>query len=265
LFEDLLGKKKPVIAMAHFPALPGSPEYDRSAGVDGLYEWVRADVEALVQNGVDAVMFGNEGDRPYLTEVSPVVPATMAAVISRVRQDYDFAFGVDILWDPIATIALAQATGALFAREVFTGVYASDMGLWDTGCGEAYRYKHNIGAEKLKLLYNIKAEFAAPVARRELGELARSVVFSSLADALCVSGPMTGEEAELAHLTTVKEAVPDTPVLANTGVTVDTVEQVLSTADGVVVGTSLKRDGSTWNPVDPERVARFMEAARRAR
>jgi hypothetical protein len=31
------------------------------------------------------------------------------------------------------------------------------------------------------------------------------------------------------------------------------------------VGTSLKVDGLTWNPVDPERAQRLMEAARTAR
>jgi len=210
-------------------------------------------------------MFGNEGDRPYLTKVSPVVPATMAAVIATVTSDFEIAFGVDVLWDPVAAIALGHATGACFVREVFTGVYASDMGLWDSSCGEAYRYKHNIGAKELKLFYNINAEFAAPLARRPLADVARSVVFSSLADALCVSGPMTGKSADINHILEVKAAVPDIPVLANTGVRIDTVKAVLGVADGAIVGTNLKQGGVTWNPVDSERVARFMEAAQQAR
>jgi predicted TIM-barrel enzyme len=35
----------------------------------------------------------------------------------------------------------------------------------------------------------------------------------------------------------------------------------LDIADGVIVGSDLKRDGYTWNPVDPERVERFIAAA----
>jgi predicted TIM-barrel enzyme len=36
---------------------------------------------------------------------------------------------------------------------------------------------------------------------------------------------------------------------------------MLALADGCVVGTSLKRDGSTWNEVDPVRVERLVAAA----
>jgi predicted TIM-barrel enzyme len=36
-------------------------------------------------------------------------------------------------------------------------------------------------------------------------------------------------------------------------------------ADGVIVGTGLKRDGYTWNPVDAERVRRFMDEVHAAR
>ena len=42
-------------------------------------------------------------------------------------------------------------------------------------------------------------------------------------------------------------------------------DEILAVADGLFVGTSLKRDGITWNPVDPERAERFMSAVGRAR
>ncbi len=41
--------KKPVIAMAHIPALPGTPRYDTTGGIARLIECVRADVTRLVQ------------------------------------------------------------------------------------------------------------------------------------------------------------------------------------------------------------------------
>ena len=56
-----------------------------------------------------------------------------------------------------------------------------------------------------------------------------------------------------------------TPVLANTGVRHATVAEVLEVADGCIVGSSLKVDGDTWKPVDPERAADFMARARAAR
>jgi hypothetical protein len=165
----------------------------------------------------------------------------------------------------MAAIAIAKATGGLWVREVMTGTYDSDMGLWSTQPGETVRYRKMIGAGHVRLLYNICAEFASPLGSRTLVDVARSVAFSAVPDALCVSGVRTGSEVALSDLQRVKEAVPDTVVLANTGTRVDNIAQQLSVADGAVVGTSLKIDGITWNAVDVERVRAFMAQARRAR
>jgi len=80
-----------------------------------------------------------------------------------------------------------------------------------------------------------------------------------------ITGPITGVPTSIGELRTVKDALPGTPVLASTGVTADTVGETLSIADGVIVGTHLKYDGVTWNPVDPERATTFMAAATKAR
>jgi predicted TIM-barrel enzyme len=84
-------------------------------------------------------------------------------------------------------------------------------------------------------------------------------VFSSLADVVCVSGPLTGQPVDRSDLEKVKAAVPGTPVFANTGVTIDNVTAILEVADGCIVGTHFKVAGNTWNAVDGERVKRFMD------
>ena len=62
-----------------------------------------------------------------------------------------------------------------------------------------------------------------------------------------------------------KATLPLVPGGEVAGVREDTVDEILAIADGVFVGTSLKRDGVTWNPVDPERAGRFMSAVHRVR
>ncbi|MBS7811874.1 BtpA/SgcQ family protein [Roseococcus pinisoli] len=254
----LTGLKKSVVAMAHLPPLPGSPLYDRAGGMARIQDLICRDIEALQEGGVDAIMFGNEGDRPYLLKSTPESLAAMAVCVAQILPTLRVPFGVNYLWDPVATVALAHATGARFAREVFTGVYDSDMGLWQPDAAAALRLRANLGSET-KLLFNINAEFAAPLGQRDTTAKARSVVFSSLADAICVSGPMTGETGDVSTLAAVKRAVGDVPVFANTGVNRDNITDIFRHADGVVVGTHLKRDGVTWNAVDPERVKRFMD------
>ncbi len=261
--KELFAQSKIVIGMVHLKALPGTPLYDEKAGMDSVILAAERDLAALQNGGVDGVMFCNENDRPYVLTAGSATVAAMSAVVGDLKSHIKVPFGVDILWDPQATISVACATGAAFAREVFTGTYASDMGLWSPDAGGALRHRRSIGASGVRLLFNINAEFAAPLGSRPLAEMARSVVFGSLPDALCVSGSMTGREVDLLAIEQVKHVAGNVPVFANTGVHPDNVEKYLAVADGAIVGTALKVDGVTWNPVDVSRVRALMDAARR--
>ena len=264
-FQKIFGKTKPVIAMVHFGPLPGAPLYNADGGLDALLEGCRKDLKALQDAGVDAVMFGNENDRPYEFKVDTASTATMAYVIGILRKDIKVPFGVNVLWDGMASVALAAATGAAFVREIYTGLYASDMGLWQTNAGEAQRYRSRLNRNDLGMFYNVSAEFASSLDPRSLPDRARSAVFSSVPDAILVSGAITGEAPAMSDLAAVKNVLPDTPVLANTGVKLATIAEVMKLSDGCIIGSSLKVDGNTWNPVDPHRAADFMAAARKAR
>jgi uncharacterized protein len=264
-FQRVFGKGKPVIAMVHLGALPGAPLYDADAGLAGLLAGARADLHALQAAGFDAIMFGNENDRPYEFKVDTASTATMAFLIGQLRAEITLPFGVNVLWDPQSTIALAAATGAAFVREIFTGSYASDMGPWTPDAASAMRYRNRMHRADMAMLYNVSAEFADSLDRRPLPDRARSAVFSSIPDAVLVSGQITGEAASLSDLEAVKRVLPQTPVMANTGVKHDTIAEVLAVADGCIVGSALKFDGQTWNAVDPKRAKDFMARVRSIR
>jgi uncharacterized protein len=264
-FVELFGVTKPVIVMAHLPALPGTPRYDAKLGIDGMVERVRADLRHLLDGGVDAVMFCNEDDRPYSFRADFEAVATMTRVITELRPS-DRPFGVDFLWDARAPLAIAQATGAAFIREVVTGVYESDMGLWAPDAAEIYRYRRQIDAEHVRIFANITPEFASPLGNRSIAQRAKSAIVSSLVDAILIAGPMAGAVPDPAWIKEAKDAVGDgVPVLLNTGARHSNIQEFLRMADGVIVGSSLKVDGHTWNPVDPERVRTLMDKVRQVR
>ncbi|HTA03491.1 MAG TPA: BtpA/SgcQ family protein [Streptosporangiaceae bacterium] len=263
-FEARFRTSKPVIAMVHFPGLPGRPRHDRSAGRARLLDVVGRDLEVLQDAGVDAVLFCNEADIPYQLKVGPEIPAAMAAVIGELHSTIRVPFGVNVLWDATASLAVARATGATFIREVLTGVYESDIGMISPALGEVAAYRETIGAGDVALFGNITPEFSSSIGTRSVAERARSASFLGL-DAILISGPEAGVPFAMSDLRAAKTAVPQTPVLANTGVQADRLAEILAIADGVIVGTSLKVDGVTWNPVDPSRALHFMETAKKAR
>ena len=182
-----------------------------------------------------------------------------APSMNELMPEITIPFGVNVLWDPIQSLNLAMATGAKFIREIISGVYASDFGLWNTNVGSTVRHQYAIGAENVKLLYNIVPEAARYLADRDIVSIARSTVFNNKSDALCVSGLTAGAETDSQILQQVKSAVPNTVVFANTGVRLENVENQLSIADGAVVGTTFKKDGVFENGVDAARVKKFMD------
>lgn len=263
--RNMFGVEKPIIAMCHLQAMPSDPGYDVQKGMDWVIEMARHDLRELLNGGVDAVMFSNEFSRPYLTKTKSVTTAAMAAVISELKPDIKVPFGVNVLWDPFASVDLAAATGALFIREIMSGVYASDFGLWNTSAGEVVRHKKEVGREDLKLLYNIVPEAAKYLADRPIEEIAKTTVFNHQADALCVSGLTAGSVTDSQVLSRVKKSAPDTAVFCNTGCCVNNVEIQLSVADGAVVGTCFKTEGKFENMVDGKRVKEFMDKVREIR
>jgi membrane complex biogenesis BtpA family protein len=257
--EELFGVEKPVIGMCHMRAMPGDPQYAPDKGLEWVYEQARVDMLALQEGGVDGILFSNEFSLPYLTKVEMITAVCMAAIIGELKQEIKIPYGVNVLWDPRASIDVAMATGAQFVREIFTGVYASDFGLWNTNAGEVIRHRHAIGAGHVRLLFNIVPESAVYLGSRQIAEIARSTVFNNNPDALCVSGLIAGAETSAQTLKLVKEAVPGTPVFANTGVRIDNVKEQLEIADGAVIGTAFKEEGFTWNPIDIGRVKELMK------
>jgi len=263
--EEVFHCQKPIIAMCHFGAMPGDPGYDHKGGMEKVIEWANKDLTALQKGGVDAVMFSNEFSLPYMTKVHTVTVAAMARIIGELMPNIKVPFGVNVLWDPVASLDLAAATGAKFVREIFSGVYASDFGLWNTNCGETVRHQYAIGAQNVKLLFNIVPEAAQYLGNRDIISIAKSTVFNDHPDALCVSGLIAGVETDVQILKKVKEALPDTIVFANTGVRIENLENQLAFADGAVVGTTFKYGGKFENHVDEDRVKAFMNKVKKFR
>lgn len=263
--KQVLGTEKAIIAMCHLKALPGDPYYNSEKGMSYILEQAEHDLSALQDGGVDAVMFSNEFSLPYLTDVPKVTIAAMADIIGELKPQIRIPYGVNALWDGEASIDLAVATGAKFVREIFSGVYASDFGLWNTNFGKVSRHQKLVDGQNVKLLFNIYPEASKYLADRPIEEIAKSTVFNCRADALCVSGLTAGSPSDRSVIAAVKKTVPETVVIANTGCRKNTIVDTLNIADAAIVGTAFKVNGKFENNVDQKNVEEFMNIVKEYR
>jgi len=270
--ESRFGHETPVVGMVHLPALPGAPRYDREAGRERIHEVARRDAERLAEGGVDAVMVENFGDAPfYPDDVPKHVVAEVTALARTVREAADLPVGVNVLRnDAGAAVAAAAAAGGAFARvNVHTGARVADQGILQGKAHETARLRERVGAD-VALLADVDVKHSAPLADEEYeAESLAESTERGLADGIVVSGQRTGRATAMDD---VREAVErrdslgtGTPVFVGSGVTADTVADLLSVADGAIVGTALKKGGETTAPVDVERVERLVAVADEAR
>jgi membrane complex biogenesis BtpA family protein len=256
--------ERTVIGMVHLPPLPGSPRWDGS--MERVVASALADARALVAGGADALLVENFGDAPFTPgRVEPATVAAMSVVAAAVRKAFPQApLGVNVLKnDARAALAVAAAVGAEFIRvNVHAGAVLADQGIVQSDAYGTLRDRRLLDVA-VTILADVGGKHAVPLAPVEVEQVARDLVHRGLADALVVSGPATGQATPLAEVKRVRSAVPEVPLLIGSGVTAETAAELLSVADGLIVGTSVKRGGDVRQPVDPARVETLVAAARR--
>ena len=258
----ILGVNKAVIGMVHLRALPGSPRW--AGSMEAVVQAALADARALADGGADALLVENYGDMPFTTgRVDSATVAGMAVVIGEIKRAVTLPIGVNVLRsDALSALAVAAAVGGRFVRvNVHVGAVVADQGILQSCAHDSLRYRRLLGLD-ISILADVQAKHGMPLAPIPLEQEARDCVSRGLADGLVVSGAATGEPTPMNDLKRVRGAVPHVPLLVGSGATPETAAALLSIADGLIVGTAVKRDGILANPVDPGRVKRLVEAAR---
>lgn len=257
--ESLFSHPKPIIGMVHLDSLPGTAGYDTTSGLRKVIDLAKSDYENLVSGGIDGVIFCNENDKPYAKNIGKEAVAAMTAVVlSVVPGGSAIPFGIDMQWDPFASLAVAGATGAGFIRGITCGTFCGDLGFLTPDTDGIIKYRHELGADHVRIITNLMPEFSHSMDPRPASLIAQTVIKSSLVDAICVSGIMAGQAAPYEQLREIKEAVGQFPVVANTGVSFETVTSILEIADACIVASCLKEKGALGCRIDKERVKRLI-------
>ena len=254
--------KKPIIGCLHMSALVNTPYYDEGLSIEDHIERLKHDARIFMELGYDAVVFANEGDRPYLTTVGPEVVANYVRIATEVSKILTIPYGCGVLIDPIATLAVAKAIDAKFVRTYVSNSYAGSFGYQNFEPGKIFRYRHQIKADDVKVYTYFEPHGATALDTRDVEtQIGSGFAVMPLAGML-VGGPRAGLPPEQSHFAQIKKAYPEIPLILGSGANKDNIRDLLPYADGVIVGTSIKRDRYLYNEVDYDRAKDFITAAK---
>ncbi|MGH9805250.1 MAG: BtpA/SgcQ family protein [Candidatus Acidiferrales bacterium] len=265
---DLFGVPKPVIGMVHLWPLPGAPGYT-GYGMGTIIEHALRDAERLVEGGVDALMVENMWDLPYYVgrEVKPEAMTAQAVAAAEVGRRFPaLPLGINVIHNGgVVCLSIAVAAGARFIRVcILTGARLWDTGEFDHGCAaELIRKRKELHAEHIHIFADVDKKHSVAFPGLDLATHIEWTEFYG-ADAVIVSGKMTGSAPDIEDVQETKRRATR-PVLIGSGSNEENIAAFLQYADGVIVGSSLKKDDVMENPVDPAKVRRFMEAVRAVR
>ncbi len=260
--SQLFPVRKPIIGMVHALATPGAPMagYD---SVDAVYDHGLAEARRLKDGGIDGILIENAGDVPFLRpEQIGFETVTVMAVLGRmIVQETGLPVGFNIVANAaLASLACARASGASFVRvNQWANAYVANEGLMNGVAADALRYRARIGGTDIAVLADVHVKHGshAIVGDRPVAEQARDVSFFQ-ADIAIATGLRTGHPASLEEIEEVKSG-GGLPTIVGSGLSADNAREILSAADGAIVGVSLKPGGTMWGPTDPDRVARLMD------
>lgn len=262
--EDVFGfDTQPIIGMIHLEALPGTPRFESR---ESVRERAVQDARALTTGGVDGLIVENFGDAPFHPDDVPKhIVAEMTRLVGTVCEAVEIPVGVNVLRnDALAALSIAAATDASFVRvNVHSGARVTDQGLIEGNAHETLRLRERLAAD-VRILADVAVKHSVPVSTEDVERETRDAVERGLADAVVVSGTGTGRAVDRERLTTVARVTDKfgVPAYVGSGVTHETASELLSIADGAIVGSALKENGNTRNAVDESRVESLVESIR---
>ncbi len=252
--------------MVHLGALPGTPLNKLSVS-----DIARVAIEEAIlyqEAGLDAILLENMHDIPYLNkQVGPEITSATSSICTLVKQKINLPLGLQVLAGANKeALAIAHACDFEFIRaEGFVFAHVADEGLMESCAGELLRYRKSIGADRIKILTDIKKKHSshAITADVSLEESVKAAEFF-LSDGAIITGNSTGEAVEPKDLAGLKSNT-SLPIIIGSGIDDKNISEYWLQADIFIVGSHFKVNGNWKNSVDPKRVSAFMKNVKKLR
>jgi uncharacterized protein len=258
---QLFKTRTPIIGVVHLLPLPTSPRW--SGSLKTVIDRAEQEAAALASGGVNGIIVENFFDAPFTkSQVDPAVVSAMTVVTQRIKTLVGLPLGLNVLRnDARSALAIATCLNCEFIRvNVLTGVMATDQGLIEGEAHQLLRYRRELGSN-VKIFADVLVKHASPLSSPNLTVAVKDTIERGLADAVILSGWATGSPPNLEDLELASRAANGTPVFIGSGASWENIATLMQAADGVIISSSLKRQGRIEQPIDPNRVSQFVEAA----
>lgn len=255
---------KPVVGMVQLPPLPEGANY-RGDSLVNVLEAGLSEARILAENGIDALLVQNLGDIPVHTHAAAVQVAWMTRITSEIVRIAGCPVGLNLLEnDAEAMFAIASASGADFVRiKIYVGAMMTPFGMETAQAHTAVKARTSWAADNVAIFADVHDRTGTPIASGGFEEDVEFALRLGMADGLVLTGKSYPDTLDMVSRARVK--YPTTPILVGGGVTAGNFGEVIATADGAVVSTSMKDSGSAVGRFVPAKVQEFMAAAREVR
>ena len=254
---DLKDNGKTII---HAGALPGTPMHCQS--VNEFIDQSILEADIYLSTGADAILIENMHDVPYTNGYAPAeIIATMTAIAVELRKLTPKPIGIQILAGANKeALAVAYSASLNFIRaEGFVFGHVADEGYIESCAAELLRYRKYIGAENIAVYTDVKKKHSSHAITSDvsLADTIHAAEFF-LSDGIIITGSATGKKADLEEVKTASRSTK-LPVIVGSGITVENISSYWEYADAFIVGSHFKKNGDWKQPVDADRVTKFMK------
>lgn len=261
ILEKMKQGKKPLIGMVHCLPLPGT--YKAETEIGQVIERAVSDARCLEAAGFDGIMIENE-DLCCDLQMKKVQLSGLSMVMYAVRSAVSLPIGLCcgcLNYEEALSIALVGG-GSFVRLPIFVDTMMNYNGIVFPCSAKAVNYRKEIGAQHISIFADVQVKHYYMLNPEvEIGVSAQWAQRQG-ADAVIVTGSRTGEETPLKDLEEVRRAV-NIPVIVGSGVDEENIEAQLQASDGLIIGTSLRKEGRMSEPIDSIRAGHLVEVAAR--
>ena len=264
VLNRIFKNEKPIIGMIHLRALPGAPLYD-PIGMDmkKILSIAIEEAKILESAGVDGLQVENIWDYPYAknNQIPHECTAALAVAVHEISNQSTIPVGVNChLNGGEIALACAVAAQAKWIRVFeWSNAYISQVGFVDAVGPQVARMRNNLKAKDILCMCDVNVKHGSHfiISDRTIEDQAHDVETQG-ADVLIVTGFETGSAPTVEKVESCKAAVK-IPIILGSGVTNSNAYDLLSCADGAIVGSWFKIDNDWKNAVDYNRTKDFMQ------